>query len=355
MAAILYLTDKLSLGSALFVNRMHEQGHDVHLLVPNSDPLLSTLEEKGLSVLISKGESRVSAIREAVDATGAQLVHVLDAEFMTFCAVKALRGRRGVSLVVNSNVTNGLGRWNRLVRQGLRHSRVDHVISHSHATRRYLRKLGVHYDHMTTIYPPCAIEAYAHTRKADLSEFGVQRKDLVIACACDVRPNTGVLNLLDEVKYLGTHPVIHILVIGHVYDERAYDLAHRNHTAHQIHFLGQRDDLLELLAASDVFVLPARRLDRIPEALVHAMGLGLPCVVSQAGGMRELVEHRMNGHLVSSQDPRELAKALNRYLRDPQLSRITGDNAQKTIRTLLHPDSVVNATTRVYDTLKLSS
>lgn len=346
MLNIVFLAEELDLSSALFVGLLHDQGHKVELLTFKSSGLLDTILEKGINVQIPAGVPKVKAIRDAVQE--ADILHVLHGEFTTYCAVKALRGNSRTRLIVNSDITGGLGRWTRIARFGVRHPRVQHVICHSHATRRYLRKIGVKHDRSTTIYPACALDAYDAVRATNLSEFGVGERDLVVLCAGDIVPNSGVIPLLQTLVYLGTQPKIHFLLAGNIIDERVYDQRDRNHTPHDIHLLGPRDDIPELLAASDLLCLPARKLPRIPSALYHAMAMGKPCVVSSAGGMRELIEHRSSGHVVHGQDPRELAKAINHYLRDPQIARITGDNARKTATNLFHPEQVASAAMRVY-------
>lgn len=72
----------------------------------------------------------------------------------------------------------------------------------------------------------------------------------------------------------------------------------------QVKLLGYRADILKLLKASDVFVLPSLR-EGLPLSLQEAMACGLPVMASDIRGNRELVDQEKGGWLVNPNDWRE--------------------------------------------------
>ena len=86
----------------------------------------------------------------------------------------------------------------------------------------------------------------------------------------------------------------------------------------QVRLAGERSDVPELLAASDVFVLPSRS-EGMPVSVLEAMAAGLPVVASRVGGLAEQVVDGETGLLVQPGDPAELAAALERVLTDPSM------------------------------------
>ena len=56
----------------------------------------------------------------------------------------------------------------------------------------------------------------------------------------------------------------------------------------KIHFLGYRTDVKQLLSMCDLFVLPSIR-EGLPRSLMEAMAAGLPCIVSDIRGNRDLI------------------------------------------------------------------
>ncbi len=77
----------------------------------------------------------------------------------------------------------------------------------------------------------------------------------------------------------------------------------------KVKLLGQWEDIPELLAAADVFVLPSR-WEGLPMALLEAMMAGLPVVAARVEGVEDVVEHGAHGFLVPLESPPALADAV---------------------------------------------
>jgi glycosyltransferase involved in cell wall biosynthesis len=97
-----------------------------------------------------------------------------------------------------------------------------------------------------------------------------------------------------------------------------------------VSLLGHREDVAELLAASELFVLPSRT-EAFPNSLVEAMASGVPSIASRVGGIPELVEHDVNGVLTPAGDPAALADAIVSLLADEQRAVRLGAAARTTI------------------------
>jgi len=97
----------------------------------------------------------------------------------------------------------------------------------------------------------------------------------------------------------------------------------RNGLSHRVELLGARDDIPELLARSDVFVLSSRS-EGFPVSVLEAMAAGLPVVATDVGGVAEAVEDGETGFLVPAADSEALARALERLVLDGELRRRLG-------------------------------
>jgi glycosyltransferase involved in cell wall biosynthesis len=91
-----------------------------------------------------------------------------------------------------------------------------------------------------------------------------------------------------------------------------------------VELCGERDDVHELLALADVFVLSTRS-EGLPLSILEAMAAGLPVVASAVGGVPELVVDGETGLLVPPDDVAALAAALERLVREPERRRRMGD------------------------------
>jgi glycosyltransferase involved in cell wall biosynthesis len=115
-------------------------------------------------------------------------------------------------------------------------------------------------------------------------------------------------------------------------------------------FLGHRTDIPELLAASDVFVLPSL-YECSPLAVLEAMAAGKPVVTSAIGGTDELVVDGASGLLLRPGDADALAFTLRRVLGDPPLRARLGAAARDRAVALFSAPVAAERVTRLYEEL----
>jgi len=94
--------------------------------------------------------------------------------------------------------------------------------------------------------------------------------------------------------------------------------------ADRVELLGDRDDIPELLAQAQIFVL-ASRSEGMPVSVLEAMAAGLPVVASDVGGVGEVVVDGETGLLVPPGDETALEQALRQLIASPDLRRRLGD------------------------------
>ncbi len=86
------------------------------------------------------------------------------------------------------------------------------------------------------------------------------------------------------------------------------------------------------LKAFDIFVLPSLK-EGLPYVLLEAGLAGLPIIATNVGGVSEIVESGKNGLLVSPANPNELAGAINKLIKNPELrGELARGARQKIIR-----------------------
>lgn len=113
----------------------------------------------------------------------------------------------------------------------------------------------------------------------------------------------------------------------------------------RVRFLGTRDDMPRLLAATDVCTLSSD-WEGLPVALLEAMACGRPVVATGVDGVAEVLGHG-GGRTVPPGDPGPLADALGAVLADRRSARRLGDRAAEVIATHYDPGTMM----RRYDGL----
>lgn len=81
------------------------------------------------------------------------------------------------------------------------------------------------------------------------------------------------------------------------------------------------DQVLQAIAASEIFVLPSLYNDVLPNVVKEALSLKVPVIVTPTVGIGELVQHKQSGLIVPKDDPTALADAIAWALRNPEEMR----------------------------------
>ena len=115
-----------------------------------------------------------------------------------------------------------------------------------------------------------------------------------------------------------------------------------------VRLAGERADVPELLADSDVFVLSSRS-EGLPVSVLEAMAAELPVVASRVGGLDELVVGGETGILVPSGDHEALAAALTTMVEDRGLRRRLGDAGRSRAEALFDLAAFRQAHVDLYD------
>ncbi len=104
---------------------------------------------------------------------------------------------------------------------------------------------------------------------------------------------------------------------------------------------------IDLLATAQGFVLPSLA-EGLPMALLEAMAMGLPAIVTHVGAMPEVVRHGLEGQVVPAEDAAALAAALDALAQAPALRRQLGAAAAERCNSLYGIERMVEALMGVY-------
>ena len=96
----------------------------------------------------------------------------------------------------------------------------------------------------------------------------------------------------------------------------------------KVSFLGLRDNVFNLLADCDFFVLPSD-YEGCPLTVLEAMAAGKPVVATRVGGIPELIDDGLTGFLVPPHDPEALARAILRLAKNHELCKSMGQAGQR--------------------------
>lgn len=200
---------------------------------------------------------------------------------------------------------------------------------------------GVDWDALAAVDPEPARRVF--------DDIGVGDGPL-IGCAATYHPCKGHVYLLDAFQAVSERfPDAKLILMGRGTDspELAAKIAERG-IEPNVHCLGFRPDGRHVMAVLDVYTQPSIE-EAFGLAVIEAMAMGHPVVVSEVGGMARTVEDGISGFHVKPGDPESLADQLISTLEDPTRSQRVGKNAQRRVKEHFSVGAMAEAYDRFYD------
>jgi glycosyltransferase involved in cell wall biosynthesis len=310
--------------------------YEVAYVLPAKDALAAELRRHGLRVsCLGGGTAWPIHLRALVRERGIDLVHA-HLPYAAIGARLALAGRGRPRLVYTEhNVWQSYKPptyWANL----LTFAGNDHVFTVSDEVRasiRYpsgLRRLPR--PPLETLHHGLDRTALDTPPPADgvREELGIPPRAPVVVTVANFRQEKGHEYLLRAAELVRRSvPEVRFVLVGQGPLERHIRReAERLQLGDTVIFTGYREDVLRLTAAVDVFALSSLH-EGLSIALIEAMALGKPPVVTRVGGLHELIEDHRHGLLVPPADPPALAAGILSVLDNPALRERLGQAARR--------------------------
>lgn len=212
----------------------------------------------------------------------------------------------------------------------------DRVMPVSRHIEQQLLAFGYRPDQVTMIHPGIDVEAFrARVRRAPermRAELAVTSDDFVIAMVGNVRAWKGQHVAIAALSRLPSEQRtrMRLMIIGATavadtaYERSLHELVHREGLDEQVLFLGSRDDVPDIVAASDVVLHASTEAEPFGLVVVEGMALGRVVVASRLGGPSEIIESG-SGLTFSPESPDELAAHLSMLQAAPDRCRLLGE------------------------------
>jgi len=175
------------------------------------------------------------------------------------------------------------------------------------------------------------LEAFSRARgrrEAVRASFAFGPDDCVFVCVARLAyPKNQALLIKAFYPVVEKHRSARLVLVGDGPDRAALEtLSADLGVARNVTFLGVREDVADILAASDVFVMTSD-WEGYPLSLLEAAAAGLPAVSTDVGAISEIVRSDKTGILVPSQDESALTQAMMTMMGNARLRRTFSDAA----------------------------
>lgn len=292
-------------------------------------------------------------LRAYLATTRTQIVH-------TFLLTASLYGRfaarlAGVPVIIGTevNIYEHKRRSHAVAERLLMHATDCVVVSAESVRDFYIDQVHADPNRVKVIYNAVDWSALETTQRvtAVRDELNIPLTALVISIIARLTAQKAHAVLLTALAQTPALVEAHVIIVG---DGELRGELHRQverlGLVGRVRFAGPRRDLGNILAASDVFVMPSL-WEGLPLSLVLAMGAGLPVVASRVAGIPEVIHDGVNGLLVDAGDVNQLGSALAALANDAPLRSRLGAAAREFVRPRFGADNYVAAVSSLYDSL----
>ncbi len=249
-------------------------------------------------------------------------------------ALRAVRDRPEIKVVGYRGTMGHISHWDPAAWMTYLNPRLDHIVAISNAVRDFLiSQIGIPPEKVTRIYKGHGLEWYENQKLA--SPLPEAKKGAVtILFSGLIRPVKGVEYLLDAMELLPRDLNVRLLLVGAI-SEKAMErrITEMCRTDDRVVWTGFRDDATAIAGMVDVLAMPTVEREGLSRAVIESMAQGVPAIVSNVGGLPEIVEDGVSGIVVPPRDAVALAGAIRSLAEDAEKRARFGRAARERIRT----------------------
>jgi glycosyltransferase involved in cell wall biosynthesis len=300
-----------------------KRGHDITLLCPLEARIYGEAPSWGLHAvalpIATKRLDGVLALRRWLRSNPPDVVSThssTDSWLVALATRRPIVRTRHISAPVPRNMFT---RW--------LYGRATRIVTTGEALKRELaERTGVPAERMESVPTGADPAVYAPGDKyAARMHLGLPQDAMLIGIVATLRSWKGHRHLVEALPAGAT-----LVIVGDGPQRDALEAQVRSAGLQgRVHFAGNQRDVVPWLQALDIFALPSYANEGVPQALMQAMLVGLPCVTTTVGGMGELAMDGVTALVVPPENPRALRSALERLVVDPALRSELGIAARR--------------------------
>ena len=213
--------------------------------------------------------------------------------------------------------------------------------------------LGLSGDQVDVVYPGLELDRFdtsltQERKRALRSELGLRDSGPVLISVARLEADKCMTQLVQMMRRVRERFDAQLLLVGEGDERDNIEAAVRSHRLEgEVHLVGRRGDVPDLLAISDVFVF-ASRGEGLGLVAIEAMASRVPVVAYALPALTEVVTHGVNGLLVPLEDPEALAEGVIELLGDDEARGQMGVRGRDAVHERFSLEKSVRALEDVY-------
>ncbi len=228
----------------------------------------------------------------------------------------------------------------------------NQVITVAQVESQIMRSNGLRLIKNNLVYNGVAIPTIDQSRSIKLAQQFVcgQPGQITLGTAARLSEAKGLVYLIQAVAQLiGQYPNIKLVIAGDgELKESLQQLVRSLGIDKQVVFAGYLQDVHDLIAYFDIFVLPSLH-EALPLVSAEAMAMKKPIIGTNVGGIPEQVLDGVTGFIVPPKDPTSLSQSIDKLISDPELMTEFGKQGYHRYQEKFALAVMVQATVDIYE------
>ena len=333
------------------------QGFEIHIMTYADSPHVALFRAAGINVINFHPEKKfnineIKKIRDYLIEKKIDIIQLYNSKAI-INGIQAAK-RLPIKIVLYRGYTGNIHWYDPTAYLKFLHPRVDTIVCNSKGVEKHFhRQLFFDKKKTVTILKGHSLKWYEKVKPANIrQQLGISEDSFMVVHVSVNRKMKGIPYLLKAFNSIPAKFPIHLLLVGSNMNTRKnMKIINSSPKKDRIHILGFRKDALNIVAASNAFVLPSIKGESITKAVLEAMSLGIPAIITDIPGNRELVEQGKSGIIVPVRNKEAITSAILQLHNDPELCKNLGNESKNRINYILHADQTINEMKKLYEAL----
>jgi len=339
---------------ALFIG-LHKLGVEITIMTQQDAPFVANFLKAGIRIINFHPTKKISwssiqFIRKEIQSGGYDILHLFNSKAISngnFAAIGL-----PIKVLAYRGVIGGSPWYNPNAYLKHLHPRIDGITAVSKSVQSYLQKqVWGNKNKVSQYYKGQNLDWYKAVELLDLSTLGLSKEAFIVSCIANNRTWKGINYLIKSATYLPPELPIHFLLIGRKMNTpQNLKLINQSPYKNQFHLMGYRKDVVNILAASSVYIQPSNEhKEGLGKAILEAMSLGIPPMVTDTGGPPEFVEDGVSGLVIPSRNPEKIAAAILKIYKDNSFRKALGEQAKVVIANKMSLNNSILKLKKIYE------
>lgn len=343
----------------IFIGLLNK-AYDITLISPEGGEYPPRFRALGAEVINYSFDRKIdfkgmSLIRETVKRKGINIVHAFNSKAL-INSIAALYNQP-VKILAYRGFTGNVFWYDPSCYVSILNPRIDHMVVIADSIRHMLIDNGMPKHKPITIKKGHLPDWYKDIEAGNLEEFNFPPNAMVCSFVANHRPKMkGLHSLIRAISLLSKDKIIYLLVMGTSMDkDDIKKLVAASPHPQRFIFTGFRKDASNLVKACDIAISTSLYGEATQKAMIEAMFLGKPVIISDIPGNKGMVEDGIGGYIIEPGNEASIAEALTKFYNHPEKRASMGQAAKAHIESFLSHNTTIEEYAKLYDSLVFES